>query len=207
MRPCLALTFVAALTAPTFAQDAVPPEEPAVEPTPEPVLDATADPAATEPTAAPTSEPKELGTDDDARSADKGTFGIGLILGEPTGISAKLYLDDDQALQAAVGFALIGGGVHVHVDYVFHPYILQSRDSFVLPVYIGPGVRVIDYANGRDESYLAFGLRAVGGLLFDFREIPLDAFVEIAGVFEFGLGDDGGFGLALNAAAGARYYF
>src|SRR5688572_21882176 len=41
--------------------------------------------------------------DDESARADKGTFGLGLILGEPTGISAKLYLQDDQAIQAAVG--------------------------------------------------------------------------------------------------------
>src|SRR5260221_9178037 len=27
-------------------------------------------------------------------------------------------------------------------------YILQSRPSFVLPVYVGPGVRLIDYTSG-----------------------------------------------------------
>lgn len=177
MRLALAITFIASLAGSAMAQDAEP------------------------------QEPEELGADDGPRSADKGAIGIGLILGEPTGISAKLYLQDDQAIQAAVGFAFIGGGLHVHADYVFHPYILQSRDSFVLPVYVGPGVRAINYASGRDDSFFALGVRVVGGLLFDFREIPLDAFVEVAGVLEFGFQDNEGVGVALNAAAGARYYF
>jgi hypothetical protein len=149
----------------------------------------------------------ELGAHDGPRPAEKGTFGIGLAFGEPTGISAKLYLQDDQAIQGALGFALIGGGLHAHADYVFHPLILQTRDSFVLPVYVGPGVRMIQYPDGRDDSYFALGVRAVGGLLFDFTEIPLDAFVEVAGVLEYGFQDGKGFGLALNAAAGGRYYF
>lgn len=141
------------------------------------------------------------------RGADKGAFGVGIILGEPTGITAKLYLEDDQAIQAAVGSAFIGGGIHLHADYVFHPYILQSRPSFVLPVYVGPGVRVIDYTNGRDDSSFAVGLRAVGGLLFDFKTVPLDAFVEVAGVFEYEFKDGKGAGIKLNAGAGVRYYF
>ena len=145
--------------------------------------------------------------DGTARAADKGTLGVGLILGEPTGVSFKLYLKDDQAIQGAAGFAFIGGGLHVHADYVFHPYILQNKDSFVLPFYFGPGVRLIDYRDGRDAAYLAVGLRAVAGLLFDFKAVPLDAFVEVAGVFEYGFKDGEGFGLALNAAAGVRYYF
>ncbi len=141
------------------------------------------------------------------RGVDKGTFGVGIIVGEPTGICGKLYLKDDQAIQAAVGGALIGGGVQVHADYVFHPLILQTRDSFVLATFIGPGVRFIQYSNGREASFVALGLRATGGLLFDFKNVPLDAFLEVAGVFEFAFADGEGAGIALNAGAGVRYYF
>lgn len=148
---------------------------------------------------------EEIGTDDAARAADKGTFGIGIILGEPTGVSAKLYLQDDQAIQAGLGFAFIGDGIHLHVDYVFHPWILQSRDSFVLPVYIGPGIRLINREKGRDNQEFAIGVRGVIGLLFDFKGVPLDAFVEVAGLVEIEFDD--GLGLDINAAAGARYYF
>src|SRR5437763_16304523 len=80
------------------------------------------------------------------RPVDKGALGVGIILGEPTGVTAKLYLKDDRALQAALGSAFISGGLQVHLDYVLHPWILQDKESFVLPVYIGPGVRFIDYS-------------------------------------------------------------
>ena len=142
---------------------------------------------------------------DDGR--EKGTFGAGIIIGEPTGVSAKLYVKDTQAIQAAAGFAFIGGGIHVHADYVWHPISLQDRDSFILLAYIGPGVRGIQYRDGRDNSYIALGIRGVGGLLFDFKDNPLDVFVEVAGVLEYGFKDGEGFGPALNAAAGVRYYF
>ena len=152
--------------------------------------------------------PALAGEDDEStRGVDKGTLGVGLILGEPTGISAKLYLKDDQAIQAAVGFAFLGGGLQVHGDYVFHPFILQERASFVLPFYVGPGVRLISYDDGRDERSFAVGLRAVAGMVFDFKEIPLDVFVEVAGVAEYWFKDGEGFNPALNAAAGARFYF
>ena len=141
------------------------------------------------------------------RGEDKGTFGVGIIIGEPTGICAKLYLRDDQAIQAAVGGAFVGGGVQVSADYLFHPAILQSRDSFVLAAYIGPGVRLIQYSNGRDDSFVAIGFRATGGLLFDFKTVPLDAFIEVSGIGEYGFADGEGAGLALNAGAGVRYYF
>ncbi len=144
--------------------------------------------------------------DDDGR-AEKGTFGAGIIIGEPTGVTARLYVKDDEAIQAAAGFAFIGGGLHLHADYVFHPLVLQTRDSFVLLAYVGPGVRLIQYRDGRDDSFVALGIRGVGGILFDFKDNPLDAFVEVGGVLEYGFADDEGGGLALNAAAGVRYYF
>lgn len=175
----------------------------------------TTEPAPASTEAAPSESPgsdADDGADDGdaARGTDKGTIGLGLIIGEPTGITAKLYLQDDQAIQGAAGFALLGSGLHIHADYVFHPAILQARDGFVLLAYVGPGVRLIQYrdgARGDSPSHLALGARGVGGLLFDFTQAPLDAFVEIAGVLEFNFGEDGGPGVALNAAAGARYYF
>ena len=77
----------------------------------------------------------------------------------------------------------------------------------MLPVYFGPGVRLIDYTNGRDDSSFAIGVRGVGGMLFDFREVPLDAFVEIAAVLEYEFKDGRGAALRFNAGAGVRYYF
>lgn len=139
------------------------------------------------------------------RPVDKGTLGVGIILGEPTGVTAKLYLKDDQAIQAAIGSAFIGGGFQVHADYVWHPWILQDKDSFVLPAYIGPGIRIFEHDSGPDHN-LELGIRGVVGLLFDFKNVPLDAFLEVAGVPEYEFGGKG-FNFAFNAGAGVRYYF
>ena len=145
--------------------------------------------------------------DGDMRPATKGNIGIGIILGEPTGICAKLYLRDDQAIQAAVGSAFILGGLQFHADYVFHPFILQQRASFVLPFYVGPGIWAFDHTGNRDEHYFALGVRGVAGLLFDFTTVPLDAFVEVAAVLDYGFKDTVGAGVDLNVGAGARFYF
>ncbi|HWO21170.1 MAG TPA: hypothetical protein VNO30_20520 [Kofleriaceae bacterium] len=160
--------------------------------------------------AAPAHADEPAPSGDDAGTGvgeEKGTLGVGLMIGEPLGVCGRLYLKDDQAIQAAIGASFFGGGVQLHADYAFHPYIVQSRESFVLATYVGPGVRIIQY--GGDEAtggYFALGLRAVGGLLFDFKN-PLDAFFEVAGVFEYGFADGQGVGFAFNAAAGVRYYF
>jgi hypothetical protein len=151
--------------------------------------------------------------DDDAkgekgRPAEKGTIGVGIIVGEPTGVCAKIYTRDDRALQVAVGEAFISQGFQGDIDYVFHPWILQERDTFVLPVYLGPGIRVVDYAGGNAApSHFALGLRAVVGIVFDFKNVPLDAFLETALIGEYDFGAGKGVGAAFNAGAGLRYYF
>ena len=152
------------------------------------------------------STPALADDDTQGRPAEKGTLGVGIIVGEPTGISARLYLKDDQAIQAAFGASFVANGIQADGDYVFHPVILQDRDTLVIPLYVGPGVRFIDYSGGSNgDSHFAMGLRAVGGMLFDFKDVPLDAFIEVAGVLEYDFKD--GVGLGLNLGAGVRYYF
>src|SRR5687768_11945721 len=136
------------------------------------VTNARAQEAPAEPAADPAIEaPKEEG-----RPSEKGTLGLGIIIGEPTGITGKLYLQDDQAVQVAVGGSFIADAWQLSGEYVLHPWILQDRDTFVLPVYIGPGLRFMRYNEGRDSdnAHYALGLRAVVGLLFDFKNVPLD---------------------------------
>lgn len=143
---------------------------------------------------------------------DKGVFGIGIIVGEPTGVSAKLYLggDSNMAIDAAVGSAVVGGGLQAHADVLWHPFILTDEDAFVLPAYGGAGLRLLDADRGRTASDFHVGIRGVVGILFDFKTVPLDAFVEVAGVLDWVFSDDddeAGVGLDLNGGAGVRYYF
>src|SRR5688500_14605891 len=91
-----------------------------------------------------------------ARSAraEGGPFGIGVIVGSPTGVSMKLYLDRQHAIDAAVGGALLGaGGIHVHADYLWHPLMITRDDAFFLPLYIGLGGRVLSHqrSQGRED--------------------------------------------------------
>ena len=185
-----AVIAIAAAASPGYADDeAAPTEVAATEP-------------ATMEAGEPTAEmPKEAG-----RPVEKGTLGLGLIFGEPTGIAGKLYLADDRAVQAAVGGSFYADAWQLNGEYVLHPWILQDRDTFVLPVYVGPGLRFMYYNEGRGgDAHFAVGLRAVIGMLFDFKTVPLDVFVEVGGVLEYDFAD--GFGPGFNVGAGVRYYF
>lgn len=145
-----------------------------------------------------------------AQSAEKGVIGVGLIIGEPLGVSAKLYLSDDTALDAAVGGAILGGGIQAHADFLWHPWVLENRSNFVLPAYVGAGLRVLNHRAGTVGDF-HIGIRAVAGLLFDFKTVPLDVFVEVAPSLDYIIArddpDHAGFAIGVSAGLGARYYF
>lgn len=140
--------------------------------------------------------------------SEKGVFGIGLIVGEPTGVSAKYYVGDDMAVDVAVGATFIGRGLQIHSDFLWHPFILQNTENFVFPFYAGAGVRIQRRDPGdMTERHTRLGIRGVAGGLLDFREIPIDVFFEAALVGDYRTLDNDHFGLDINVSAGVRYYF
>ena len=139
-----------------------------------------------------------------------GSFGLGLIVGEPTGVSGKLYIKRSHAIDGAIGLGFADGrGIHVHADYLWHPVVLTRTPSFDLPLYVGLGGRLQSHGkrDNRDE-HLALGPRGVVGILFGFRNAPIDVFLEVAvGVDLVANDDTPRSGLTVDLAAGVRYYF
>jgi len=148
---------------------------------------------------------------DAAAQVEKGSFGLGLIVGDPSGVSGKLYFTDDTAIDFALGVGVVEGGLTAHSDFLWHPMVLINEDKFVMPVYVGPGLRLLDRSNDASDDDFLIGIRGAGGILFDFREIPLDVFVEFALVLDLvvsdGGDDNGAVELNISPALGARYYF
>ncbi|HVK75098.1 MAG TPA: hypothetical protein VM734_17335 [Kofleriaceae bacterium] len=141
-------------------------------------------------------------------------FGLGLILGAPTGLSGKYFYSEDKAIDFAVGF--LGryrgrDGLHVHVDHLWHPVSLVSDSAFELPLYVGVGGRFYSFDwddNDRYDDGQVLGVRVPVGIAFDFNNVPLDIFVELAFVLDFYVSDyddnvDGDF----NGGVGVRYWF
>ncbi len=121
------------------------------------------------------------------------TFGVGLELGEPTGINGKVFLQPDQALDFGIGEIYHhyygGDGGHIYVDYLWHPTVLTSQEAFELPFYIGVGGRAwsFDYnCGGRTcTGAEAFGIRVPIGISFDLNNVPLDIFVQATPTLDF----------------------
>ena len=138
-------------------------------------------------------------------TAQERNFGLGVMLGEPTGLSAKLWTKNNNALAFGLGWSTYhpryddrGNRVHFHMDYLWHSFdAIRSEEKFAF--HYGIGGRFKD--RGGDNGSLA--VRGVGGLNWFIRNAPIDIFIEIAPSLE--LTPSTGFGI--DGAFGARFYF
>lgn len=135
--------------------------------------------------------------------AQERTFGLGVMIGEPTGISAKLWTSNSNAFDFGLGWSVIGkrndsgSRIHLHADYLWHAWnAIHSTERF--PLYYGIGGR---FKGGGNEGSLA--VRGVFGLAWMPRQTPIDIFLEMAPSFELTPST----GFAIDAALGARYFF
>lgn len=150
-------------------------------------------------------------------------FGIGPMIGVPSGLTGKYYFGGDTALDFGVGaYHRLGhhGGLHLHMDFLWHPVVLLATSALQLPLHVGLGARIWDHDDyierGRYhyDDHTHFGVRAPVGLTFYFNRVPLDVFCELALVVDVVVTDDQRFegedrhGIVdLNSAIGLRYYF
>ena len=62
-------------------------------------------------------------------SAQESGFGIGIMLGEPTGISGKYWVEDNSAIDFGIAYSLFNSNnyLSLHADYIHH------NNSIVMP--------------------------------------------------------------------------
>ncbi len=133
-------------------------------------------------------------------STGPGVFELGFILGEPTGISAKLWFNRNTALDGAVSWSLRdtkGNDLYLHADYLWHNYGLINDSSGQLPVYYGIGGRVVLSNDAK------LGARVPLGISWLFNGAPLDLFIEIAAILDIIPDID----FDINGGIGLRFVF
>jgi hypothetical protein len=130
----------------------------------------------------------------------RGDFGLGAIVGEPTGVSAKWWLTDRTAIDAAAAWSFGGrDSFHLHGDYLFHMFDVFPVEKGEMPFYFGVGGRVKFREDDRDRV----GVRGPVGVAYRFADLPLELFAEVAPVLDVAPRTR----LDLNGGIGIRYYF
>jgi hypothetical protein len=139
-----------------------------------------------------------------AQSQNRG-FGLGIIVGEPTGISLKTWQGKSTALDGALAWSFAGSDfIQLHGDYLSHNFTLLNVEKGRLPFYYGLGgrVRFVDHEKGKGDK-ARLGVRIPLGLAYLFEKITLDIFVEAVPVLDLVPETE----TDLNAAIGIRYFF
>jgi len=132
-------------------------------------------------------------------SSAQDEFGIGLIVGEPTGISVKQWVGRQHAVDAAVAWSFSHDtSVQVHADYLYHRVYFFSADEYKgrVPVYFGIGGRAIF----SDDAKV--GVRFPVGVGRTMRDYPIEFFFEIVPILNVAPDSD----FDLSSAIGVRYY-
>jgi hypothetical protein len=131
---------------------------------------------------------------------EQGSFGLGLLLGEPTGLGMKYWLSGRTAVDAGAGWSFKDrDGFQLHGDFLYHILDLVHVDKGQLPLYIGVGGRVKFVEHGDNRA----GLRLPVGVAYLFADAPVEVFAEVAPIIDFAPNTS----LQWNGGIGFRYYF
>ena len=117
--------------------------------------------------------------------AEAGPFGLGLVVGEPTGLSASLRLNKAAMLQGTAAWDLTSpGGITLAADYLFLFDDAFRIEKTAIPLYIGFGAKLVilmgDGRYGDDDSAIGIAARIPMGIRWLFDDLPLEAFLELS---------------------------
>ncbi len=98
---------------------------------------------------------------------------LGIILGEPTGLSLKLWQSNNTAFDAGFAWSFGGNGaLHIHADYLRHSWLDINNGDLAL--YYGLGGRLLL----RDDPRV--GARIPVGMQYIIPDTRLSVFFEVA---------------------------
>jgi hypothetical protein len=126
-------------------------------------------------------------------------LGLGVMLGNPTGLNGKYWLGNNRAVDGGLAYSF---GRHtdlsIHSDYLLHnDSAFYLNDTHPLDLYYGIGGRM-EFADD-----IEIGVRIPVGLVHKMNDGEADIFGEIAPIVDLFTKT----GLEIHFAIGARYYF
>jgi len=126
-------------------------------------------------------------------------FGVGLMLGMPTGLTVKAWTSSTGALQFGAGWrnSLSNTGTYITGEYLWHAMNFIKANGH-LPLYAGIGGVI------GTSTPTVFGVRGIFGLAVLPRGTRLDIFLQLTPVFYFSPSPAQ---FDLDGGVGFRYYF
>ena len=131
-----------------------------------------------------------------ASAADVREVDLGAVVGEPLGLSGKIWIDEWLAVDFGAGLNHSDAGFWA--DALWHNWNLLPQPQFGrLAAYVGAGPQVRSGDGGR------FGIRAIVGAALQLKDAPVEVFAEAGPLFQLTQGG----GLDAVGGVGARYRF
>jgi hypothetical protein len=134
----------------------------------------------------------------------RGRVGLGLQLGEPTGVTLEVALTRMTALDLCLGLATFDRDLaYFHLQWVIVPFDLAGRGGSVdVPLYLGVGGAIYDTGQ-RFADDVKVAARVPFGVAVELHEVPLQFFGELA--IRIQIVDDTD--VDLDPSFGFRYFF
>jgi len=140
-----------------------------------------------------------------ARADSPGPFGVGLVLGQPTGLSFNYKRSTERSVDAALAWNFSSNtGLQVHSDYLWHRPNVFRVESVPFNLHYGIGGRLLMANSKNNESAKThFGPRLPVGINTGFNQKAIEAFAELALIVNLIPGTTADFDIGI----GARVYF
>lgn len=131
-------------------------------------------------------------------------FGLGVIVGDPTGLSFKAWTGGRTAVAGAAAWSFGDrDAFQLHADYLFHNFRVFKVTKGRLPFYYGIGVRALFHERRDEDEDTVVGVRFPLGIEYLFASPSLGIFIEIVPILDLAPATE----FDLNAAIGFRIYF
>ncbi len=113
-----------------------------------------------------------------ANAVHQGLFELGIYLGQPSGISAKYWINGRNSIDGVAAWEFGGSGsgkLIVAADYLFNFMEVVKIEERTFPLYVGIGA-ILSIDMGGMPS---LGARVPLGAFYLFRDVPLEISLEI----------------------------
>lgn len=133
-------------------------------------------------------------------------FGFGILLGDPLGVTVKLWTAHDQAFVADFGASYFGP-LRLQGDYLWH---FDAFHSYIVKMYAGPGL-ALGFGHSDDRffddddpnaTHVGVGMRVMFGINIIPQRTPIEIFLEVGPMIAF----VPSIGVGVDAGAGIRFY-